>query len=244
LLADEEVGLEVFRFIAKNHPAHLALVVTTGDNDIAAAARAEGFDWITADELPRAAATGNLRVLTTTFLAWWPHIVSGEVLGAINGPVVNFHPSLLPYNRGKHYNFWTIVEDSPFGVTLHLAEEGIDSGAILFQTPIPKTWEDTGGSLYHRAKQEILDLFRAKYDDIVSGNYTGRPQDPAAGSFHLARELEEASVIDLDRQYRARDLINLLRARTFPGKPACRFSDSGKRYEVRIEIRELTNGRD
>ena len=48
-------------------------------------------------------------------------------------------------------------------------------------------------------------------------------------------------MIDLDREYRARDLLNLLRARTFPGYPACSFVADGTEYEVRVSItRKMT----
>ena len=58
------------------------------------------------------------------------------------------------------------------------------------------------------------------------------------GSFHLAKELDRASYIELDKNYCARDLLNLVRARTFDGHPACSFKEkNGEEFEVRIEIR-------
>jgi hypothetical protein len=44
-------------------------------------------------------------------------------------------------------------------------------------------------------------------------------------------------LIDLEKTYTARDLLNLLRARTFPGYRACTFSDGEASYEVRVEIK-------
>jgi methionyl-tRNA formyltransferase len=62
------------------------------------------------------------------------------------------------------------------------------------------------------------------------------------GSTHYARELDPASKIDLDKEYKCIDLLNLLRARTFSEMPACYFYDDGKKYEVRISIKEVENG--
>ncbi len=56
----------------------------------------------------------------------------------------------------------------------------------------------------------------------------------------FSHELQPASRIDLDRQSSARQLLNLLRARTFPGYPACHFEDKGEMYEVRVDIRRLS----
>ena len=47
------------------------------------------------------------------------------------------------------------------------------------------------------------------------------------------------SEIDLGKKYKAKDLLNLLRARTFSGKPSCWFRDEDNKYEVRIKIKKI-----
>jgi len=50
---------------------------------------------------------------------------------------LNIHPSLLPSNRGPEPLFWTFREGSErTGVTIHLMDEGLDSGAIVAQDAI------------------------------------------------------------------------------------------------------------
>ena len=50
---------------------------------------------------------------------------------------LNVHPSLLPANRGPEPLFWTFREGSAqTGVTIHLIDEGLDSGAIVAQEAI------------------------------------------------------------------------------------------------------------
>ena len=169
-------------------------------------------------------------------LAWWPRIIKAPLLSLARHGFINTHPSLLPYNRGKHYNFWAIVEQAPFGVSLHMVDEGVDSGDIVAQLPVPYNWEDTGASLYAKAQVAMIELFKSAYPRLRTLAFDRRPQNAAEGSFHRASELEGASTIQLDRMYRARDLLNLLRARTFPGHPGCRFHDSDVEYEARITI--------
>ena len=41
--------------------------------------------------------------------------------------------SYLPWNRGADPNFWSILEDTPKGVTIHIMDESIDTGDILYQ---------------------------------------------------------------------------------------------------------------
>ena len=172
-------------------------------------------------------------------LLWWPTIIRQPLLDVVRRGFLNCHPSLLPYNRGKHYNFWNLVEDVPFGVSLHWVKPGIDDGAIAFQKPLAKNWEDTGETLYLRAREAIIDLVLESFGRIQVGDIPAIEQDLARGSFHYAKELEPASHIHLDRTYTGRQLINLLRARTFYPHPGCWFSEDGERYEIRINIKKV-----
>ncbi len=50
---------------------------------------------------------------------------------------LNVHPSLLPANRGPAPLFWTFHEGSDkTGVTIHLMDEGLDTGPILTQQTV------------------------------------------------------------------------------------------------------------
>jgi methionyl-tRNA formyltransferase len=170
-------------------------------------------------------------------LAWWPHLIKAPLLQMPRLGCLNLHPSLLPHNRGKDYNFWNLVEDVPFGVTIHWVDEGVDSGPVAFQAAIEKSWEDTGETLYLKAQTALEALFREQFDRIGQGEIPREPQRLEQGSFHRRSELEPASRLDLDRPTTARALLNLLRARTFPPHPAAWFEEAGRRYEVRVEIR-------
>lgn len=172
-------------------------------------------------------------------LVWWPHILREPLLSLPVRSLLNTHPSLLPHNRGKHPNFWSLVEGRPFGVTIHHINNSVDGGDVAFQLPIPVTWEDTGGTLYQKAKEATVQLFIKSYPEIRTGRIPRHRQELATGSFHLGRELEPASVIELDRQYSARELLNLIRARTFPPYSGVRFQDGTAHYQVRISIQRV-----
>lgn len=241
--ADGAVGLAVLAWLSEHHRQDIGLVVATRHGEqIVKLATDRGLQvavWEGSEDLAVRLAADALGV-DMGILAWWPHIIKEPLITTPRRGFINFHPSLLPYNRGKHYNFWALVEQSPFGVTLHRVVPGIDAGPILFQRRIPYDWSDTGATLYDRAQAAMIELFTENYPRICVGDYVERPQDPLAGSFHFANEMEAASVIDLDGSTTARSLLNLIRARTFPGKPACRFMDAGRTWEVRLTITEKT----
>lgn len=241
VMADGDVGERLVKWLLRNHREDLACVVTTSENAIFKAANSSGIPChVYTDEESFIAYWRSLKQTAEYgFLLWWPHIVSPATLEATSNGFINTHPSLLPHNRGKHYNFWAIVEEAPFGVSLHFVETGIDCGDILAQEQISYGWEDTGGTLFYKAQMAICEIFENTYPQVRSGQYRRTPQNLEEGSFHWGKELEPASRVELDKAYTGKQLLNLLRARTFDGKPACRFNDNGCEYEVRVQINKV-----
>lgn len=238
LFADKNVGLEVARFILEEYPSDLVHIVTDGENEIyrlAKDANVPTTTFRTTEELFER-LTQRGQSFDFGVLAWWPRLIKPPILNLPRFGYVNFHPSLLPYNRGKNYNFWALVENAPYGVTLHFIDEGVDTGDIISQKKIEYGWTDNGETLYRKAQSEILCLFKETYPRLRTFDFEKKKQDLSKGSFHRASELEMASKIDLDKAYLGRDILNLLRARTFTGYPACWFEENGEKYEVRINI--------
>ncbi len=237
LLADGEVGAKILTFLINNYAEDLALIVTTQVNEIYRIAQENDIPVALFDENEILSKLNS--GIDLGILAWWPKIIKSPLLDLPILGFINTHPSLLPYNRGKHYNFWALVEQAPFGVTLHFVDSGVDTGPIVAQREIHYDWCDTGETLYKKAQTAMFELFQDTYPLLRNGQFESKPQDIHAGSFHRASELEPASKIDLDSNYRARDLLNLLRARTFPGHPGCWFEEGGSRYEISINIRKV-----
>ena len=232
--------MRIILFLIDNHPSDIKYVVVVDrDDEIACLAKKHDYEIISAADITERNAAELLGEVEYIFLAWWPEIIPQFIIDIPSQGVVNTHPSFLPYNRGKNYNFWTIVEDTPFGVTLHFVDSGIDSGGILFQEKIAKTWEDNGETLYCKAKEAMLNLFEDAYPKIMNGEYVVKKQDHSVGTFHNSSEMDEACRIELDNRYTGRELLNLLRGRSFSGKPACYFTEDGQRFEVRIRISEV-----
>lgn len=240
LFADGEVGARALRLVVdRGHP--VACLVMTG-----ALERAEDpvamlagnplvQEVVLADDLDP--ETMRRREIDLGLLAWWPKIIGDDLIASARLGFLNIHPSLLPHQRGKDPNFWVIREGTPFGVTIHHVDPGVDTGDIAFQREIEVRWEDDGEVLYRRSTAAAVDLLDENLDRILLGDIPRRPQPPGVGSYHRRAELEEASRIPLDEPSTGRQLLNLLRARTFRGHPAAWFVDDGERYEVRIEIR-------
>lgn len=151
---------------------------------------------------------------------------------------INLHPAYLPYNRGAYPNVWSIVDETPAGVTLHRIDEDVDTGDILSQRQVEVRPADTGRSLYRRLEQAGLELFRSTWPRLMAGEIEGTSQDEEAGTKHYVRDVEDIDEIDLDAEYKVRDLINILRARTFPPHDGAYFEENGRRVYLRLELTE------
>lgn len=126
------------------------------------------------------------------FLVMFGHrqIIHPAFIKAFPGKVINVHPSLLPWGRGSHPNFWSWYEDTPKGVSLHFADEGIDTGPIIaseqiYFNPAGETLRTT----YDHLQKSAEDLFARMWPTIRQGT-TGLRQDPKNGSSHKKKDLD------------------------------------------------------
>ena len=100
-------------------------------------------------------------------------------------------------------------------------------------------WVDNGETLFSKAQKEMYNLFIDNYKNIRKRDFAKVPQSAKNATIHFSDQLEPASLIDLDKKYQARALLNLIRARTFSDYPACYFYSDGNKYEIRTTIRKV-----
>jgi phosphoribosylglycinamide formyltransferase-1 len=87
-------------------------------------------------------------------LAGYMHVLTPAFLERFPDAVVNVHPSLLPDFPGAH-----AVEEQlragvvESGATVHLVDEGVDTGQILAQERVAVRPDDTPDSLHERIKE-------------------------------------------------------------------------------------------
>ncbi len=119
----------------------------------------------------------------------YTHILKGELLRKESCPIINLHISYLPYNRGAHPNFWSFFDGTPSGVTIHLVDEGIDTGSILFQKYVNfEKNERTFAQTHTRLRQEVESLFLDNKSAILSKDFTPIPQR-GSGTYHRVNDL-------------------------------------------------------
>src|SRR6266480_6608099 len=98
---------------------------------------------------------------------------------------LNVHPSLLPANRGPEPLFWTFREGNQrSGVTIHLMDEAMDSGAVVEQDVI----EIPDGISYSELEEQSAELggklLAKSVWDMYNGIAIPVAQDETQSSYH------------------------------------------------------------
>lgn len=127
------------------------------------------------------------------------HIIKKDVLEMLKDRAINLHISLLPWNRGAHPNIWSFVENTPKGVTIHLIDEGIDTGDIIAQEEVDFDEDkETLASSYLMLHKEIQELFKSHWQQIRSFQIVPQSQ-PRGGSIHYVKDFEQIKGIIEDK---------------------------------------------
>ncbi|MBK9176114.1 MAG: formyl transferase [Flavobacteriales bacterium] len=71
-------------------------------------------------------------------------ILRPAAIAGIGVPILNTHVGITPMYRGVHGAYWALVrkDRDHCGVTVHLVDEGVDTGAILHQALIHPASKD------------------------------------------------------------------------------------------------------
>ena len=102
-----------------------------------------------------------LRGVDLVVLAGYMHLLTPSFLDRFPDRIVNVHPSLLPEFPGAH-----AIDDAlsagvdTTGVTVHFVDEGLDTGKVIRQEPVPveprATLVDRIHAVEHRLLPEVV----------------------------------------------------------------------------------------
>lgn len=124
---------------------------------------------------------------------------------------INIHPGYNPYNRGWYPHVFSIINGLPAGATIHEMDKRIDNGNIIIQRKIKVKSYDTSETLYKRILKLEIKLFKKIIKDLLKNAYTAhKPQKE--GNINYKQDYNNLKELNLNTQYTAKEMINLLRA--------------------------------
>lgn len=170
---------------ATDDPAYPAEVVAVGSDREAAGlqhARRRGlptFVCALSDHPDRAAwdraLAGELAVHEPDLVvsAGFMKLVGPAVLGAFGGRLINTHPALLPAFPGAHAVRDALAAGATVtGATVHVVDEGLDTGPVLAQREVPVQPGDDEPTLHERIKEVERELLVQTVAELVAADAT------------------------------------------------------------------------
>jgi methionyl-tRNA formyltransferase len=106
-------------------------------------------------------------------------IIAGAVLRGAGVPFINYHAGITPKYRGVHGGYWALAErdGENFGSTVHLVDEGIDSGAVLYQARTAPAPADNFSIYAYIQLTLALPMLAKAAEDAISGHLAPQAVD-------------------------------------------------------------------
>ena len=98
-------------------------------------------------------------------------IIAPAVLRAVAVPFLNGHMGMTPRYRGVHGAYWALASNdrAHCGVTVHLVDEGVDTGGVLYQEVIDVEPDDDFNTYPVHQLARIIPLMRQTLTDLIGG---------------------------------------------------------------------------
>lgn len=123
----------------------------------------------------------------TVVIVHGTRIIRRDTLRAVSAPFINFHAGINPKYRGQHGGYWARAErdHSNVGVTIHLIDEGVDTGGVLYQAPFAATARDNINTYQYLQTAVAQPLLIQAAEDALAGRLRPRTVDlPSRQWFH------------------------------------------------------------
>jgi methionyl-tRNA formyltransferase len=141
-------------------------------------------------------------------------------------PCYNFHPAILPEYRGVGAYSWVLINgESKTGTTLHLINEGIDTGDIIEIQDFPILPHDTAYSLHAKGMELTYQMFKNWYLKLLNKDFLVKPQTKHCKIYKYK---------DLEKQ---KNITKFVKAFYFPGKESLYYyNKSGNKVFIDIKL--------
>lgn len=144
----------------------------------------------------------------------WRTKLSRELFGIPRWGTVNLHDSLLPAFTGFSPVIWSLISGATHtGLTAHLMDDELDTGAVLVQRSVEITPSSTGTSLVHDTLDLVPEVLECALDGLEYQSLTPVPQNLTQRTFFHKRSEEDGRI---DWSWPAADIERLVRALSDP----------------------------
>lgn len=180
-----DVGRNLFAdFFAKNNIKFSSLKKWASKN---------GADYLLVDSINSKRAESFLDLVRPDWLIYCGGgIIRKNIIKVTDGKILNAHLGPLPEVRGMNAIEWAVLLDERKEITIHVINQGIDTGQIIERFPIKIGSNETIDSIRDKAKIvgiEAIVAIAAKHD--ISGRQLSENNDTHRQCFLLSKSMKE-----------------------------------------------------
>ena len=151
----------------------------------------------------------------------------------------NIHFSKLPEYKGQYTSSWPILNNEiESGVTLHLIDDGIDTGAIIDQIIFPLAYNETARSLYKKYVENGTKLVIKNLGNLIRKNYISTPQEYINSSFYGITSISYSN-LSINYKQTAFQIDQHIRAFSFREYQLPKFNDHEIENSKILETKSL-----
>jgi folate-dependent phosphoribosylglycinamide formyltransferase PurN len=114
-------------------------------------------------------------------------LLKRETLSAVNAPFINYHAGLNPKYRGQSGAYWALRQGDAAhaGLTIHLVDPGVDTGAALYQAHSTFTKADNFQTYHFAQMAQATPLIVQALEDALAGRLKPYKPDLPSQQFFM-----------------------------------------------------------
>tara|TARA_B110000003_G_C16653660_1_gene535419 strand:- start:2830 stop:3756 length:927 start_codon:yes stop_codon:yes gene_type:complete len=154
------------------------------------------------------------------------------VLDTIKSGGINFHPSYLPFNRGRHSTFWGIVKNNPLGASAHWLNSNFDDGEIIYQKKLTKCKDQSAKIIYNRQLDLLKKVIINTISLIKNNKFVKKKQNHKQATYHFAKDISECISFKINSSINNIKLSRIIRGTCFNNKTGIYINESNNKFLI------------
>lgn len=217
IFGESYLGLEIANWIAETNTDETIEIVlaTSGPQDPSVSARLNQMitnlgevDKNKSTVIAQEFAKVNNFLIT----CYWPWILPEQSFKDFGDNTLNFHPALLPKDKGWYPHVHQIRNDSVSGVTLHQLSQEADSGNIWVQKKVILPFPITAGEARDLLLKEITSTFKQNWWEIYTKKIIPVAQS-GTGNYLKKNAVDVLNSINLNEKLSFEEFIRIVASR-------------------------------
>ena len=158
--------------------------------------------------------------------------ISIDILNSLKIGGINFHPSFLPYNKGRHSTFWSINQSTPFGATAHWLNNKFDDGDIFIQKKIKFNNFENAKIIYDKQLELLGEIIISTINLVSKNKFLRKKQNKIKNDYHFAWDIKKLTNINFNKKISNVELANLIRSTCYNNNTGFNIIFNSKIYFI------------